>query len=62
MSYMKNQIEASKYNEEIRMNDKGIKVKGHSLINKGISSGNKMFAAIYKKLIENNSKKLDQKS
>ena len=27
---MKNLIETNKYNEEIRMNDKGRKIKGHS--------------------------------
>ena len=55
-SYMKNLIETNKYSEEIRMNDKGRKIKGHFLFNKGISSVTKKFDAAYKKLFANRSK------
>ena len=47
---MRNLINSNKYNEEIRMNDKGRKVNGHFLFNKGISSVTKKFDAAYKKL------------
>ena len=56
MSYMRNLINSNKYNEEIRMNDKGRKVNGHFLFNKGISSVTKKFDAAYKKLFANKSK------